>query len=423
MKLRAAIEAWALAPPVAGLALFFAPLACAQLASDAYESPPSVRAANILPSQILRSGHHRVRDRVTLEGDMYGFEVESDYGIYQVLSLAMLETRTHELRTLAQAISQFKQSGNEFAEQLRGQLTVNAHSFVDVITAPLNMAAQLAGNIGQTAEELGEFPSTAAARDGNPYVDAISNDSITGAHKRNVAYQLDLDVYSSNPRVQDFLNEVASARGAGYFKAGVATIRVPPSRRVKVAGGRLDAEIRNLLKNLTPRELNEGVDEQLKRLGVKADDRLEFLVHARFSPRHKTAITAHLDYLRGVENRSVLIRAALAAQSEPDAMSYETLARMLAHYHESVESVTELQFIADLPVAITQSERLLVVMPVDNIYWSRETDKVFGTLSRRLASIGHTRQELVLSGTLTQTARNGLEAYGFSHRESFLTVR
>ena len=356
---------------------------------------------------------------MVLEHDTYRFEIDSDYGIYRVQTLSMLEIRTRELRTLAQAVSQFKLSDDALAQRLRGQLTVNAYSVVDVVTAPFSMAQQLADNIGQTAEEFGDFPDIGDNR-GTRYVDAVSIDVITGAHKRNVAYQLGLDVYSTNPKVQEFLNTVAHARSSGHFKAGVATIRIPPSRQVKIADGRLQAEIRNLLKSLTPDELDGGVDDQLRRLGVSAEDRNAFLAHPHYSPRHKTAITAYLDYLRGVKSRDVLIRAGLSARSEADALSYETLSRMLAYYHEAVEPISTLELLADLPVALTTSDRLLVLMPLDNIHWSRRTDRIFATLSRRLSMAAHDFPELVLSGTLTRRARNALEHYGFSHRERFL---
>ena len=150
---------------------------------------------------------------------------------------------TRELRTLAQAISQYKLNDYAFAECLRGQLTVNAYSLVDVMTAPFSMAKQRANNIGQMAEEFGDFPTGALDTTSPTYVDDMSIDIIGGTHKRNSAYQLGLDAYSTNPKVQEFLNTVAKARSRGHFKSGIATSQIPPSRQVKIAGGCLDAEI------------------------------------------------------------------------------------------------------------------------------------------------------------------------------------
>ena len=159
----------------ATVTLGFSPHALAQLTGDAYETIDSVRASDILPDVVLQSGHHRVRDHVGVERDIYSFEIESDYGVYRVQTLSMLEIRTRELRTLAQAISQFELSDDAFAESLRGQLSVNAYSIVDVVTAPFSMAEQLASNIGQTAEEFGDFPNQPDVASPG-YVDGMSND-------------------------------------------------------------------------------------------------------------------------------------------------------------------------------------------------------------------------------------------------------
>ncbi len=387
-----------------------------------HETEPVTRASELLPPAVIRAANYRVTDRVDLTGDLYTFEIESDYGLYRVQSLAMLEIRTAELKTLGQAIGQFKLSNLAFAEQLRGQLSVDASSIVDVVTAPFDMASQFAGNLTQTAKELAEFPGDGVTLDDDRYVDAVTLDAVTGAHKRNVAYQLGLDVYSSNPKVQEFLNAVATARSQGHFSAGTVTLRLPPSPIVQVADGRLDAEVKKLLQSLTPAQLDEGVDEQLASMGIEAEDRQYFIAQPSFSPRHRTTITAHLDFLRGTENRGVLVRAARSARGEADALAYEMLSRMLARYHETVGAIRELRFVGGLATAVTASNRALVMLPVDVIYWSAETEQRLEALRQRLSMAGFPEQELILTGALTESARRGLEGFGFAYREKFLAA-
>ena len=61
-------------------------------------------------------------------------------------------------------------------------------------------------------------------------------------------------------------------------------------------------------------------------------------------------------------------------------------------------------------------------MPVDLIKWDRRTEQIFGALSRRLSMAGYSYPELVVSGSLTDKSRKGLEQYGFSYREEFLSI-
>jgi len=408
---------------VLGLLITWSLPVAAQLASDAYEESPITRAADILSAQVRQSGHHRVRDEVALKRGMYVFDIDSDYGLYRVESLPMLTVRSHELRTLAQAIGQYRQADSDFAEQLRGQLTYNADSLIDVVIAPFKMAGQLVDNIGQTAQELTELGGESSAFSQSPtthYIDDVSSDIISGTHKRNVAFQLDLNPYSTNPKVQEYLNTVARARSSGHFEAGVATVRVPPSRLISVDGGNVEVQVKNALKSLSPSELNQGIGEQLKQFGVDEQTRHAFLTHPHYSPRHKTAITAYLDYLRGVSDRTILIRAALVARGEAGAKSFEMLARMLAYYHETVAPLSELRLLGELLIAITDTQDVIVMMPIDHVYWNRSNDNLFTELGKQLTAAGHENPELVLGGTLSKRASAGLQGHDFRYRENFL---
>jgi len=431
-----------------GLAVVSSPLD-AQLASGAHESLEVARAVDLLPPDLLQSGEHRVLDEVRIDRGFYAFDVESAYGIYRVNSIGMLEIRVHEIKTLAQAISQFRRKNRRLATQLRRQITgddptlglqsaprvyaaeqvqIGGTSVASILTSPLSTASeagnQLAEKAERTADELTRRPdSRSVSTKPDAYVNEVSLNPVAGAHKRNVAHQLGLDVYSSNPQVQEFLDAVATARLEGDFNAGVAMIRVPKSREIRVADGRLDAEIKLVIKNLSPEELSEGVDEQLERIGVAAEDRLKFMVHSRYSPTHRTAITAFLDYLRGVKNRGAVIESAITVNSELGAVAHVRLARMLAHYHESVAPLKQLLLVDGQVMAVTEDNRMVVFMPVDIVYWNRQTEDAGRRWKRNAAQRQHSAAEIVLTGSATYVAASGLINQGFEVREEFLLAR
>ena len=74
-----------------------------------------------------------------------------------------------------------------------------------------------------------------------------------------MASQLELDVYSRNPRVQEFLNAVVRAREAGDVAAGGGLISVRRSRGEEVDGGRLRAEVDTLVRRLNAPDLDAAV--------------------------------------------------------------------------------------------------------------------------------------------------------------------
>jgi len=409
-----------LAPAVAALAC--AGTATAQIVESGYEPPPRVRAADVVSESQLRSGAHLVRGEVRTEGNSFHFRLESEYGTFTPGSLAMLELRVQEIRTLDQAINQYRQRDREFASELRGQLAVGADSFVDILSSPLDTASQLGEqlvtNARDTLTAVSELDFSTPREPGT--AEAGGAGAVVEGHRRSIASQLRLDPYSTNPKVQEFLGMVARARTSGQFTAGVATITVPQPRRRQVAGGALDLELASRVSRNSAAELHAQVARQLAALGVGEDALAGFLQHRAFSPRHRAAIAAHLDYVRPAENLGAMIEAALGALDEEDALSFERMARMLAVYHEQVEPISSLRTDGPLPVAQSSAGALVAVLPVDTIYWNREADRIFAALAQHAYEHGFERRVLVVSGRVSDAARARLGGLGFEVRERFL---
>lgn len=386
-----------------------------------YEAPPVFPANELLSRDLLQSQHHQIQGDVTTVGNLYQFDVESDVGYYQITSLAMLRIRVHEISVVSQAMSRFDAANRQLSDELRSELGVSADSAVDIVTSPVSTALDLAN---QVTTNLGD---TFAGADGivieeQTYRVTSTEDIVYAAHKRNIAYQLDLDVYSSNPSVQKFLDVIATARTAGNFTAGVSTITVPRGDEVMVAKGMLDAEVKATIKHLTPVELDAYNDQKLAAMEVSPGLRRKFLQHPVYSPTRKTYIVAYLETLDGVANRSAVIEAARGAKTEEGALYYEQMARMLAFYHERARTIRELRYRPQLPVAITENGQALYVIPVDIVYWNEGSASLFDGLARRAGMAGYTGQELITTGTLTNTARGELTGKGFTIQEEFLTV-
>ncbi len=397
------------------------PYADAQFVADAYEAAPAVNAADILPPEELQSGSHRVLDDVQAKDRRFGFELETDFGNYRVESLALLKIRVHEARTLAQAMNAYEANDSTFASHLRGQLTVGADSWVDIIASPLNtassLAGQLVGNVGETVKDIKAGPAGASI----DYSDTNKGGIVVAAHKRNIANQLGLDVYSTNPRVQEFLKLVAKSRSQGRVGAGVTTVSFRKSRERyrDVSGGKIGRQSSGLLLHLTPQQLDEGIDEQLAGMNVPDYVRGPFLHHSAYSPRHKTLITGYLDFMRGVKNRSSFVESALSAKTEADAESFVVLVRTLAAYHEQLEPILRLGQSGKRVTATTASRDLIVFLPADLLFWDAATNEEFARADLESNLAGYRQRELVVAGAVTPNAKRQLKRRGFKIRDSF----
>jgi len=189
------------------------------ITADDNEVYPLINSNTVLSPEYLSSTYHRV-DSVDINNDFYHFIVESDLGHYEIHSLALLKKRVNEIKTISRAINTYEQQDDEFSDELRSQLRVTGSSAVDMLTSPFSTASSLAGQLA------GNFNATFAGE--APYIKQPSRrvsyepkDQTTATHKRNIAFQLGLDLYTSNMKVQSFLNTVANARSSGRISAGI----------------------------------------------------------------------------------------------------------------------------------------------------------------------------------------------------------
>lgn len=402
----------------------------AQLVTDTHEEPPQVVLDDVFPKTLMQSGSHRVEDNPKIKGTRLEFIIDSDQGVYDVLSIPMAILRIHEIQTLAQASDAYQRGNEQLAEKLRAIAYAGSNSPVDIYHSPLAYGGEpsdyLNNNLGRTIKGLdkkslpGERPGSRARAGEDIYESMLPGDPILASYKRAVAQQLNLDIYSSNSRVQAFLDILARARGGGNRNAGRVTVSLPKDPEISVDGGRVEFSVRTDVSRKTVRELYVQNEATLASIGIAPDLYHAFLSHPAYSPRHKTEITAYLAYMEGVANRGEFLRAALRATDEVTAVGYSRMARMLAYYHDTTERLKGLVSGGSVLMASTEGGNMALVLPFDILWWSTESSKVFTSLAHFADQQGFQVRELLLVGVLTDRARTQLENLNFLVQEKYL---
>ena len=392
-----------------------------------YDGDEPVAIGQVFPETLIASGQHRVTGVSRASIHYLAFDIESEAaGSQRAVSIPLALIRIQEARTLSQAVSQFRQDTRRQADAERGQINVRGESVADIVTSPLSTGADVVGqlgrNVGQTFEELGRFPGPQdtpmdAAGDGN------TGDTVLAAHRRSVASQLNLDVYSSNPSVQRFLWAMARARAGGNARAGITTVSIARPPEVAVAGGRVQESIRIAVLNQEKGELFQRDAGRLEAAGVTEDLSMRLLEHPVLTPTHKSAITEYVAFMNGVGNRAALVEAALDAGNEVQALGKVQMARMYAYYHDGFTPLREFVASGHLPLAVNRDGALLMALPFDVLSWTPESDRVFTALARFAAEKGATSNAVLLSGIITQRAQAELEERGFRVFQRFLFRR
>ncbi len=401
-----------LKPSVLAL-LLFVPLFV--IAGD-NESNPVINSNTILSSGELSSTYHRVNS-IEFNNGLYQFQVESDIGELELKSLAVLKKRLNEINILSQAVEQFKNQNEEFSDELRSQLSLSGDSAVDFLTSPIKTATNLAGQLGNNLDATLEGEDPFVRDRLNRYSLREPNDPTVARHKRNAAFQLGLDMYSSNYKVQSFLNTVANARASGKVSAGVG---LSSGFATAQKENEMDTKIRYVLKNKTLSELNEYNVDLLLKLGINKKLIKAFIEHMVLSPTNKTTITTYLSGLETVSRLDSYIEVVLSADDEVVALIFEQLSKMLFNYYRETEKFSAFYNFKGQAAVLTESRRIVFFEYADLLIWSEENEKKYTQAAKHAMTSGYKGWEVVSLGRLSSLAGQQMEALAFKHQADFL---
>ncbi|MCZ6804214.1 MAG: hypothetical protein O7D86_09855 [Proteobacteria bacterium] len=296
-------------------------------------------------------------------------------------------------------------------------MSVSGNSAVDILTSPFRTASNLAGQLSSNLN------ATFAGED--PFIENQSNrpsfnepkDPTTAAHKRNIAFQLGLDMYTSNMKVQSFLNAVANARAAGRISAGIG-LSDDFTNRADI--DELDLEIRYLLKTKSLTELNYYNTEWLSRIGINPTLIKSFIKHPILSPTNKTTITAYLSRLENVSRLDSFIKLVLTANDEVKASVFERISKMLWQYYKDTEHFTAFYNYNGQAAVITESRRIVFFDYADLLIWSADKQKQYELSAKHAEKSGYKGWEIVSLGSVSLRASKSINDLMFKQQANFL---
>ena len=277
------------------LTLWAAPAAAEDEPKPAFEPPPVVTASAVLDPEVLEGEEHTVREAVTLYRFLCRYQMESEFGVYDVTSTRLLEIRVKEVTTLARVVHM--EGGPEFFKSLGRSLASLPTAAAEFVLDPIDAFQKVGAGLEKTGRRIRDL---IRGRRRSAYEESSAANAFHGDEKRQIAAALDLDVYSTNPQVQRFLHEMASARAAGNLTVDLASFALPAVGFALVTTVKWRADVKRLLRDKTPAELGRHNARALRDLGVAQADRNRFLNLPTLSPRHKTVITAALGQMPGV---------------------------------------------------------------------------------------------------------------------------
>lgn len=374
--------------------------------------PPLFSAAGLLTPGWLNGPHHSVQDEVVNDGAQHHFVVSSEFGTFPAVGVPMLRTRVIETQAIA-ALKDVRQS-NVFVDALKFQLSHPLQGVKILLTDPRRLGTGVGGGV----LEFLAMPGQASKLEGSDQEDSVTKSAIGFSYlKRKLAFQFGVDPYSSNPALQEELNELAWIAFTADLAPQIGYVFMPASAILWMtfSATRWTSYLDEQVRDNSPGDLRAMDRAKLLAMGINEEDIHRFFLNGHYSPRHATIITTALNELTGVDGREAFLAVAEEANSEELVLFYQHVVEMMRGYHLHVGAVDRLLVLPRVPALYTKNKTLVVMLPVDYVFWTSRVASVAWALTTHVPSRPRVAQrELWIAGNVSPRARQELELLGWT---------
>lgn len=383
-------------------------------AQQRYETAPVLAASQILPPELLSGPNHRVQERVTNDGYLNTYLIDSKFGTFTAVSTAMLRKRIGEIN--AMVMMEKVQGSKEYVSSIKEGGLDAMNSALSLMTKPVQTISTAVQGLGAAFTRVGEsmFGAKRSSSEDARIKDLIGFSTA----KRQYAYDFDVDVYSENQKLQDMLNKISWAGYAGSLTWSAAMAAVPGGAGVAMTVIGSNKLLNQVFQNMPPVELRKMNAEKLNAMGVHPEVVDAFINNTIFSPREQTLLVHALNEMTGVADRSALVRLALPSQNPTIALFRQRQAQMYAGYNKSVTPLERFISLGQFAVGRTVNGTLVVNFPADYVVWTEPMAQMMTAGNQLVNELpGTTEKQIWFAGTLSPRARKEIESRGWQVRD------
>ena len=408
---------WAFILFLASVTYFWAlgPVVAAEVKGP-FETPPTLRASQVLPAGLLKGPHHTVTETVRNDGYLNRYVIESTFGKFEGVMTAKLRKRVDEINAMAvmdkiKGTKVFKDSVIEAGGDV-------VHGIKNLVTKPIDTISGAVSGVGSIFNRAGEilFRSKRSKYE-DSRVKSLIGFSKT---KREYARDFGIDAYSTNKVLQDRLNEISWAGYAGGMSVAGAMSFVGGVAGVITSTSGISRVLNEVIAQTPPPDLRQRNRKSLRQMGVDKDIAALYVDNEIFTPRQQTAFVMALERLKGVKNKQAFVRFGILTKKQDIAFFRQRLAEMFAAYHNKVEKIDRFQPVDDdspvrgITIAVTQTGKAVMAVPLDYLVWTKLIAHVFSEIDETASAIpGVAGKELWLTGTLTPLANQQIQKAGW----------
>ena len=315
-----------------------------------------------LPASFPVSSQFYKIDSVTPHPEEAGFlkfHITSSHAPYETEGLVPLRKLQHEIEIIERI--ERGEAGSGFGKGAVDSVAATGKGFVKLFTHPMESGkgigksvGKLGGKIGGAFEEKEEGEKTSWG------------EKILGGSEREIAKELTVDIYTTNPHLKELLVKMAKSRLGGKGAAVVGKLLIPVSGLVSVtvtASG-INNAADQFVNDTGRSDLYHANEDALLLLGFDPASVKQLLNLPYYSPREATYLRFYLERLKEVENFRQILKTAL------DSKSLWQARKILYEAQIAADSMTEKSKYLRLEcfregLAIREAGRVILITPYD----------------------------------------------------------
>lgn len=404
--------------PMIGYELLEAP----PLTVEGFEQPPiDMDPAAILPPELLEGPNHRVTAMRLEPGFVHTYLLGSQFGLMEVRGIGLLRKRINEVNVLVEMEELDISPQAVYALSVANAATGPVEGSAQFLFHPVKTTVNVPRGMWAMARGFYEMTSTGRTYLEDDYIDEMVG---FGKAKREWAYRMGVDPYSTNPHLQRSLD-----RYGWISLAGGMTVRLPlmavPSGGASYAltvASQFD-DLKREVRDKAPEDIRIALRVRLGAMGVDESLADEFLYHRWYSPSRQVVIVESLESLESASNREEFISLAVRADEPYETFSFLRIALMLSGYHRYTSPLDEIFSSSGLVMAHTVGGDVILPLYIDAGHWTERMAWAAEEVDRFLEWDRDIRaKEMLISGTLSTQARGELQRRGWSVTESLETT-
>ena len=382
-------------------------------AQSRFEAPAVLRAADVVPAELLQSPVYKIDERVPTDGLVAKTTFRSPLGEFEAEGPGMVAVRAAEIQALD--VLAKTETSEIFQKAMAASMKRTGQSLKTAVTHPVETVKGLPAGVGRFFDRVSRDVKTGVQKVGDTKEGGESGPS-TGEEvkegatmagqsvigyddaRRRLAKYLGVDPYTRNQALATKLDSAAWAVWGGEFGPDTVIGFVPGGFAIKFTRD----WVSDLVWDMTPGDLRVRMDTHLKSLGVAQDPIDRFLRQPSFTHTVRLALVDSLMALGPGPGRPDVIAWALTAASETQARFMAGSVAILARHHQAMP-IARIR-VAGTVLGETADGAVVVPAAVDYVSWTErvagfaDRPDIAGAKARRLWLAGkvspRTRQEL-----------------------------